>query len=104
MGHGDDGLFVPASGHQALVSVVQGAFGSPGGIGFMIAENSLTCSAVQGAFGSPGGIGCFAQQIADGVVAFTGLASLAADPAALRLQGGAGRFTVRPLPDNLGCE
>ena len=80
MGHGDDGLFVPASGHQALVSVVQGAFGSPGGIG------------------------CFAQQIADGVVAFTGLASLAADPAALRLQGGAGRFTVRPLPDNLGCE
>src|SRR5438067_3707857 len=53
MGHGDDGLLVAFAGYQALVLVAQGAVRSPGGIGR------------------------FAQQVADGVVAFAGLAGLA---------------------------
>jgi hypothetical protein len=53
MGHGDDGLLVAFAGYQAWVLVGQGAVGSPGGIGD------------------------FAHQVADGVVALTGLTGLA---------------------------
>jgi hypothetical protein len=53
MGHGDDGLLVAFAGYQALVLVAQGAVRSP-------------C-----------GISCFAQQVADSMVALAGLAGLA---------------------------